>query len=493
MSLEFVARIRNCHNLPSIPAIALRVLELCQHSNLDLSEIARVVSQDPALCAKILRTVNSALYANAHAVSSLDQALVILGLRSVKTLILSFSLVGNLANRPTKGFKHTDYWKRSINTASAAKIIASRINLAHAEEAFLAALLADIGMLVLDNLEQKRYNEICSQAREHNQLIELERAAFGITHPEVGAALTVQWKLPPILSTPIAFSHNPAGAAGTEIRKVAEVIELAGLCADVFINEPAAGAINLVRQTCASRYGMSESACDEMMASISKETKQLASLLEINIGPQLHYEDILAKASEELVILNLLTQQEAADLQQQNQQLKQQLRTDRLTGLANRTSLEQFLADQFEILDEDRPLSLLIVDVDQFKTINDTHGHLAGDAALQAIAGMLQAHAREQDHAARYGGDEMVMVLPCTTSQEAVEIADQLRKDIAAARCDALPSQVTVSIGLATATPRGPVGSPSQLIKAADLAVYAAKAAGRNSVRIFSAPTSAAA
>src|SRR5580658_7102803 len=98
-----------------------------------------------------------------------------------------------------------------------------------------------------------------------------------------------------------------------------------------------------------------------MMASIGKETKQLASLLEINIGPEVHYEDILAKASEELVILNLLTQQEAEDLQLQNQELKQQLRTDRLTGLANRTSLEQFLAEQFEKVEDGKPLTLMLV------------------------------------------------------------------------------------------------------------------------------------
>src|SRR5271170_835549 len=254
MNSYLLDRIAKCHNLPSLPAIAVRVLELCQRSNLDLSEIARVVAQDPALCAKILRTVNSAFYGNGHPVSTLDNALVILGLRSVKTLILSFSLIGNLSNRRTKGFDHAAFWKRSIYSAAAAKIIAEQVRCAQSEEAFLAALLSDIGMLVLDILEQERYSKICAQAKEHAELIKLEQESLGITHPEVGAALAVQWKLPPILATPIAFSHNPAEANGAEIKKVAELIELSGQCADVFINETA-GAIKLVRQAFSTRFG----------------------------------------------------------------------------------------------------------------------------------------------------------------------------------------------------------------------------------------------
>ena len=93
MSPEFADQIRQCPNLPSLPAIAVQVIELAQKSDVDITEIARTISQDPALSGKILRTVNSSFYGRSQNISTISHALVILGLQSVKTLALGFSLV----------------------------------------------------------------------------------------------------------------------------------------------------------------------------------------------------------------------------------------------------------------------------------------------------------------------------------------------------------------------------------------------------------------
>jgi len=93
MNDQLLARIRQCPSLPSLPTIALEVLELAQREGVDIAEIARIISKDPALSGKILRTVNSSFYARAQAVGTISHALVILGLQSVKTLVLGFSLV----------------------------------------------------------------------------------------------------------------------------------------------------------------------------------------------------------------------------------------------------------------------------------------------------------------------------------------------------------------------------------------------------------------
>src|SRR4051812_8248207 len=138
MNQQLVQRIRQCPSLPSLPTIAMQVLDLAQKSDVDIAEIARIISKDPALSTKILRTVNSSFYARSQNVSTISHSLVILGLQSVKTLVLGFSLVTNLKNKKSQGFNHLAYWKRSIYAATAARTIAGKINIVQQEEAFLA-------------------------------------------------------------------------------------------------------------------------------------------------------------------------------------------------------------------------------------------------------------------------------------------------------------------------------------------------------------------
>src|SRR6185295_13422681 len=134
MNEQLLNRIRQCPTLPSLPTIAMEVLDLAQREEVDIAEIARIISKDPALSGKILRTVNSSFYGRSQSVSQISQALVILGLQSVKTLILGFSLVGNLSEHSVKGFKHLDYWKRSIFAATAAKTLAAHLKMLQPEE-----------------------------------------------------------------------------------------------------------------------------------------------------------------------------------------------------------------------------------------------------------------------------------------------------------------------------------------------------------------------
>ena len=472
-----------------MPAIAVQVLDLAQRADVDITEIARIISKDPALSSKILRTVNSSFYGRNQAVSTVSHALVILGLQSVKTLVLGFSLVTNLSKNKAKGFKHIHYWKRSIYAATAAKVIAAKINLVQQEEAFLAALLADIGMLVLDQVIGEKYGEIHARAASHEELVEIERAELQMTHAEIGGILADQWKLPPLLNAPIKFHHDAGAITDPALKKMAQLVSLSGRCADVFVDEQAAQAIAAVRQKCQQMVQMSEADCDAMLDEIGKKTRELASLFEINIGSAVEYETILKKANEALVDITLQSQQQATQLQQQNQQLKQQATTDALTGLANRACFDQFLADQFAAAKAaKKPLAMLMMDVDKFKSVNDKHGHPAGDAVLRMLGKLLKTAARAQDLAARYGGEEMALILPGTTRQTAAAIAETIRRAIAAKPIPAGTTSlaITASIGVAAYEPDGPFTLPAHLIKAADLAVYNAKHSGRNCVKVFS-------
>src|SRR4051812_44929264 len=224
MNEQLVQRIRQCPSLPSLPSIAVQVLDLAQRANVDIAEIARIISKDPALSGKILRTVNSSFYGRSQHVSTISHALVILGLQSVKTLVLGFSLVSNLSKNKAKGFKHIAYWKRSIFTATAARTIANKINLVQQEEAFLASLLMDIGMLVLDQVVGEQYGEIHAKSKSHDDLAVLEQEALGMTHAQVGGLMTEQWKLPPLLTVPVTHHHNSEAITDAPLRKLADLV-----------------------------------------------------------------------------------------------------------------------------------------------------------------------------------------------------------------------------------------------------------------------------
>src|SRR4051812_6639075 len=287
-----IKKIRACPTLPSMPAIAMQVLELAQKDHVDIAEIARVICKDPALSSKILRTVNSSFYGRANTISTISHALVLLGLQAVKTLVLGFSLVGNLSKAKSKGFKHVNYWRRSVYAATAARMLASKLHIVQQEECFLGALLMDIGMLVLDQVLGEEYGAAHDTVVSHQQLSEVERKTFGMTHAEASGVLAEQWKLPPVLAVPITFHDRPQDVSDVPLKKLTELVTLAGRCADVFVDEKAADAIAFVRKAFAESYQISEADCDAMMKEISTKTKEVASLFEVNISDAGNFEAV---------------------------------------------------------------------------------------------------------------------------------------------------------------------------------------------------------
>ena len=157
--------------------------------------------------------------------------------------------------------------------------------------------------------------------------------------------------------------------------------------------------------------------------------------------------------------------------------------TDGLTGLLNRRTFNaQLLGRLREAQRYGRPLSLLLLDIDHFKKVNDSHGHPAGDAVLRSVAAMLAHQARETDIVARYGGEEMALILPETDGWGAHAIAERIRKAVGAAphATDQGALRITLSAGLATWPGSG--DGAEQLVDAADKALYRAKQGGRNRV-----------
>lgn len=158
--------------------------------------------------------------------------------------------------------------------------------------------------------------------------------------------------------------------------------------------------------------------------------------------------------------------------------------TDGLTGLHNRMHFTNKLDEEFQRASRyESPLSLILIDIDYFKSVNDTFGHQAGDAYLRAISALLRSSIRRVDVAARYGGEELVVILPHTEAQAAVHMAERLREKVAAMEVHFGGHAIrrTISLGVATYTP-GSVKTMDEFLTAVDNALYAAKRAGRNRV-----------
>jgi len=193
-----------------------------------------------------------------------------------------------------------------------------------------------------------------------------------------------------------------------------------------------------------------------------------------------------------LVTLRDAEQRKQAELAlgQANAELSALASTDALTGLANRRMFDATLRKEwFRALRDGSPLSLLMIDIDHFKPLNDRYGHQAGDAYLAAVAGVIERNVRRAgDMAARYGGEEFAIVLPGTAAAGALEMAEAIRRAVVAARFDGIVKDgppITVSIGVAATVPIAGAGAAT-LVHSADAALYQAKRNGRNRVEILS-------
>lgn len=176
---------------------------------------------------------------------------------------------------------------------------------------------------------------------------------------------------------------------------------------------------------------------------------------------------------------NVRLQIQRAELEAANERLQELATIDGLTGLKNHRSFQEMLQKEFErALRYQRPLSLILLDVDHFKKFNDTFGHPAGDEALRQVARILLEQTRTADFVARYGGEEFVVLLSDTDQEGALLTAERLRARLEAAAWSRAP--LTASLGVATLQERTPRGS--ELTEQADQALYASKQQGRNRV-----------
>ncbi len=191
------------------------------------------------------------------------------------------------------------------------------------------------------------------------------------------------------------------------------------------------------------------------------------------------YQSLAEKIRERDIALDLKRYHEK--VLKSRKRLTQQANLDRLTDLYNRRYFDKTFEEHFNNAHQNRyPLSLLFIDIDHFKKINDTFGHNKGDEVLRGVAQIIRALCRKDDVVARYGGEEFVIIFPRMNKESAIQIAETIRKVVEKKSTEIIGLKVTVSIGVATDFRN--FSRPEELIKTADNALYKAKSLGRNCV-----------
>lgn len=498
MHQELEERLRFCTTLPTLSTVALWVIDLASNPVTDIGEVARCINLDPALTTKILRVANSPFYAKRRKSENLRQALTLLGLDTTVTLALSFSLTSSLRGKKQACLDTTHYWRRSILSAIAARTLGEQQKISRLEELFLGGLLQDIGMLVLDSVAPRDYGPVAAGKSDHDQLIEAERQALKTDHAEVGAWLMRHWQLPPYLQLLVGTSHAPAtGNVPEESSAMACCVAVSGLIADCWLHPGSASHLTRAAATARQWLGMDDHDFQGVMDTIAGTLPEIATLFDIEILDPIQAAGILEQAKEILTIRNLQLLGEVMNakgnaevLESRTRALEAQAVRDSLTGLFNRGWLDENLRTEFtHSCEQNWPLSIGFIDLDHFKEINDSHGHLVGDQVLRSVAEVLSANVRQSDLVARYGGEEFVIVLPGTAMKAAgtvfERILNALRKQQYPAASSG-PIRVTASIGLATHMDNGcRFDSVADLLRAADRAVYAAKREGRNHLVMY--------
>jgi diguanylate cyclase (GGDEF)-like protein len=492
--------LRQSIKLPSPPAIAIRILEAVKGVDSSSDELSEVISADPALAAKILKLSNSSLYGLSSPVDSIKKAVTIIGINALKNIALSFVIVKELRGHAEGGFDFDFFWKRSLTAAVGADLL-SQVASGKSDDLFVTALLQDIGIVVMYLSRGNDYLKVLDERMTSgNPLRATERRIFGFDHQEVSALVLKDWGLPDIICQPIRYHHQP-DKASEEFAPRAHMLWLSDKLSSVYHGSHRVEMVQQIRQELADRYQVSEETAQTLIDAVAERSVEILSHFDIPPANMKPFSLILQEANEELGKLNFSYELLVMELKQsmeRSEKLAEQLKAankrlrdmafcDSLTGLYNYRFFQDAMDRELKRAERyKRPLSLIMIDIDHFKHVNDEHGHQTGDVVLQEVCTEITRNTRNSDIAARYGGEEFTIILPETDIRGAAFMAERVRKSIEklAIEVDEKTLGVTVSAGVTSYQPGENSGNKLQVIATADKALYLSKNTGRNKITV---------
>jgi HD-like signal output (HDOD) protein len=281
--------------LHSAPGVACQVLRLLQNEDFDTQQLVDCLITDPALASSVLKLVNSSYYGLARNIGSLPLAVTYLGSRSLRLAVLNFGLLQELAEG-TAGEVYRDFWKRSLTMATvASRLAADRPGLGR-DEAFSAALLADVGSLVFAQLDAESYVKTYERFGHTEILLETERERYGFHHGQLGARLLTRWNLPDSLTSAVVNHHDPCETA----EPLAFVTQVANHVADA-LWAPGAADVEKTRRALGDHFGIDLDGFISLAVDCRSQIHETATMFGVEIAASVDCQALLAQARSQYV------------------------------------------------------------------------------------------------------------------------------------------------------------------------------------------------
>ena len=500
-------------DLPTPPSIALKIVHACSNPNMTGSQIAEIVGSDTALLAELLRMVNSPFFGIRQKVSSAQRAVVVLGVRSLRNLALCFTARESLRPQAIPELDANAYWAEVLRRAVSARILAETVQV-DPDEAFAIGILQDIGLLAMFLIcpdQGKEWPRLQDNNPDDRQLLEME--IFGATHDALGKVLAENWELPEQLIAPIANHHSEnMDNLAPEQKKMSQIALCADWMAAVYTASDKRLALAKCKKLIADHFDMDHEAIDKLLEKVPSEVIAAAKALGLEITEQFEYEQVVSSANKQLIeqpesyedktqrLERALEAREhlVSELQNAYNHLALLAYYDPLTTLVNRRRFEEvFAAEIGRHCRSGGILSIVLIDIDHFKNINDKHGHALGDTVLQSIATILKGSLRGSDMAVRLGGDEMCMLLPETDVQGGEAAVQRIQKQFESLKTNQEGNEIKVTASFGGCSwhikiPKDKLQETMKSIDAqrimesimetADKAMYKSKENGRNAI-----------
>lgn len=621
-SLSKIQQLKLSGQLPSPKGVALAIMEICRQDDASTADIARIVQTDPALAARLLRLANSAAMSSPRPIASIPDAILRLGLSTVRHTAMGFSLVDQYQNGPCKHFDYARFWSHSLLMAVTMQTMGKLMRAASPDELFACGLMARIGCLALATIHPVEYAELMEKCDNDVQLLALERQRLHADHNDFTAAILCDCGMPKALVEPVYYLEAPAASGfsdGSRPHQLAHLFHFAKRLADMGL-APEAERNGIISELLllGSKLGQDANELGHLVDHIIKEWQAWSELLKVpaftlepfamlatapapkgeephTLYPQMRVllvedepttrvmmeavltsmvgrsvysasngQEAMARALEvmpHIVVTDWLMpvmdgiefcsalratdwgqsmyvimltgveaeaevvrafeagvddyvtkpvnlrslrarmraalhyvqlleawekdraqlKQFAAELAISNRKLEHYALTDLLTGLPNRRAGMDMLGQAWSAASRSgQDLAVMMLDIDRFKSVNDTYGHAIGDQVLKEVGTLMRASARKDDLLSRVGGEEFLVICQNSDIKSTLQAAERLRQTVSSKtlQVDGLALNATISIGIACK--EAEMSGMDSLLAAADKALYAAKQSGRN-------------
>ena len=307
-SLEVRRFIEQLKGLPTLPAVAIKLIDLTSSDDACFADIAELIKSDQSLSAKVLRIANSAYFGAPSKVNTIDRATSWLGLDLVRSLALGLLVFERFEPQPSNGFSLVEFWHHSLACGITSELLARRLGYPTPQEAFIAGLMHDLGKLVFCYWDQKRYESVINRARtDRSRLLSVEEEVLGIGHTQVSKLLMESWNFPPSLIIPSWLHHQPLSEFGSpQLERLGFIVKCANLMCHIQrfgdsgnpIADPDVGELE-------RSVGLSKEELSEVSAEVMARFEEVSGYFDFEGCTRDLYFSAVARANEELAQLDL--------------------------------------------------------------------------------------------------------------------------------------------------------------------------------------------